>query len=629
MTILVGSSYVSAASITENIEFNFRAMGHGDEIVNNLDEGASSNFDTWDPVPSGVWFGGWPKESILRLSEVPDDDFQIALAQVVLFGSELIMSGAAKTLVRLPVRTPDDPWNRTILNVYEISRATNWTFIRMITEDKDTPPNPFALNDMRINFTTGPHELIFWSQEIEPDDISPTDNNDHFTRSNRTFCYVDAPLHPDRYYLFVTYVWYDSDKYVDVYLQPDSLDSEGEWNRSTLTIYNEQAPDTYSLEVNNLNISMGYSFDFQHGFGNSAYGLNHWFDADDRIEFYSYVDPDRINTSHYLTFMLPFRSSTANVSWSCTIYAINFAEGTQRTLFSIDDYLANDFLLFSMEDAFSNNITAFNFDGWMKIICGVNNDTRIWLPLWDVPFNENTSINQTFFGEATSTNWNEFTYTWDNEYNYNPLQWIQYQKTTSEVYNYHWMVQHSVQFNVYRWDKVGASDPGTENLDQTEYMSFSQKVFFGIGSLFIKVGDWVSPVSPYFGYALRQTGVAHQLIAKYGDMPDLLGWTYDKLTIVKEILWDFGQWIWKVGQNIAGSLPFAWDLLQVIMAIIILLLAFVALFTPVLITIKGGMGLRKGILGDIEGATAEISGAQTVASTTLAKVGAFMPRARK
>lgn len=609
VTVLIGSSYVSAASVTETTEVNFRAMGQGDVVQNNLDEGEVSNFDTWDPVPQGVWFGGWPKESILRLDEVPDDDFSIALAQVALFGSDLIMSGAAKTLIRLPIRTTDDPWDHALLNVYEISRATNWSFIRMITQNKAGPPDPFKLNDMRINFTAGPHELMFWSQEIEPDDISPTDDDDHFTRSNRTFCFVDAPIHPGRYYLFVTYVWYDSDKYVDIYLQPDSLDSGGSWNRSSLAVYNEQAPDLYSLVNQNFNISMGYSFDFVHGFGNSAYGLNHWFDAEDRIEFYSYVDPDQIDTSHYLTFMLPFRSSTDNVTWSVTIYAINFGEGDHRTLFSIDDYVANDFLLFSMEDDLANNITAFNFDGWFKVICTVKNDTRLWLPLWDIPFNETTSINETFFGESDDLNWKEFFYTWDSDWRYNPLQFLQYEKASYQVYNYHWMVQHSIQFNPYRWDKVGPAAAGTENLESTEEMTFGQKIFYGIGSVFIKVGNWIAPIHPGYGYDLRLTGLAAQMVAQYADFPGVLGWAYDKLMIVRDALVQVGQWLWRVGQAIRGALEFVWDLLQVVLAIGIVILAVVLLFTPIYFTFKGGMAIRKAVLGDIEGAAAEITGA--------------------
>lgn len=590
IVMMVSPMYVKATVTDEVIrEVNYAAISGGDEIQNNLDEGSKTNFDTWDPVPSGVWYGGWAIESQQRLSTVPDDDFSIGLATVVRFGSELIMSGAARTVVRLPIYTSGDPWDRARLNIYEITEDTNWTFQRDIHFNQlGDPTGEHDLNDMKINFSGSDHELIFWSRNYDPDDISPTDGDDHFTRSNRTYVIVDAPIKPDVYYLFVTYVWYDSDKYVEIFYQPDSL-TDGDWNLSTIGIYNEFAPDSYQLQVHNLSISLGYSFDFQNGFGNSAYGLNLYMYDGDGIVFNSYVDPDTINDSHYLSFMLPYRSSVSNISWTGSIYMKRDDTHGFSEMMGFSNYITNDFLLISMETTWATNVSAY-FDGWFRISLTINNETRLWLPLWDIP--AATGDQRMGLDWFTNSSGDPFNGIWEtnSRFNYNPMQYVGIERDAGGYYQYHWMVQHSIQFNSYYWQKHTPSTGGSGITDPTEEMTFTNKIIFGLGSIIIKMGDVTTNVNIQLGTTLRAAGMAMQLVASYADFPDPFGWTWDKIQQIIGGIQSLGTWIWRALQESVGFLRWFVEtvtyFISIILGVLVLVIALIILFLPMWFSAK-------------------------------------------
>lgn len=556
----------------------------GDGIQNNLDPGARTNFDTWDPVPQGVWFGGWAIESLLRLRIVPDDEFQLAMAQVCYFTGDLIMSGAARTLVRLPMRLVDGgTWDRARMNVYAIDQSTNWTW-----DYFDTPISPagmgLQLDHMKINFTDGPHELIFWSENYDPTDTSPTDDNDHFSRANRTFAFVDAPLPPNQYLLFVTYAWYPSDSYVEVYWQPDSLDAEGVWNRSSLATYNRVAPDSYAIEDFNSNASLGYSFDFRNGFGNSAYGFNSWMDAGDELKFFSYVNLTNVEADDFLTLMVPFRSTTDNVSWNISIYIFNPILGGFTEIFTWGNYITRDFLLISMDDDWDNNSTGLGFtpNGWFYILMQINNDTRIRMPLWDIK--TETDIN----GPNLTWNGTSFGGVWDSDYylNYNPMQWIQLDRGGTDYYNYHWMAQHTLQFNNYVWAKNVPATSGEMEYHVTDDMSFGDKILYGIGSVFLVVGDAMEGTLGFrTGEPIRWIGAAFQLVAFAGVAGGFgfTGWAWDGLKTIGQFFMDIGTWIWRGVQSVVGAISWLVDTIvyysSIILGILIFALAiFIAFF---------------------------------------------------
>jgi hypothetical protein len=619
--------YVKAVS-TEQFTWNVNYAGitGSDEIQNNLDNGTRTNFDTWDPVPSGVWFGGWAIESQQRLSAVPDTNFSIALATVCNFGSDIIMSGAGRTLVRLPVYTPSSGhWTEARMNVYKIAQNTNWTFSKNIVGTNFASEN---LNNMKINFTNGPHDLIYWSETYSPTDYSVTDDNDHFTRSNRTYVFVDAPIIPGEYYLFVTYVWYPSDAYVEIFWQPDSLDSEGIWNRSTLAIYDEPAPDAYNLDVHNLNLSCGYSFDFRNGFGNSCYGVNIYCNPTDELEFWLYVNQSHIDPNWFPTFHLPFRSSLDNVSFDILIQVFDPATGVQVDYIDWDNYIANDFILVSGQDAWSSNTTAWDlipqkYCNWFRVVIEINNATRLWIPTWNVPApsGDNATLNTTW---KSGADW--FNEIWDSdaEFNYNLEMWFQHELLGSPatVYNYHWKPQATLQFNNYWWSKNVQPSGAVERTNPTENMTLTQKAFYAFGSFLVRAGDAVVPFSFGLGTALRSVGATVQFIGKYGDLPDPIGWVWDGIQRVASAFQTFGTWIWRAVQSAVGAISWFIETLtyygSIILGILILILSFIVLFFPIWASAKIGQIIVKASLGDTRGAVDDMG---AIAQTTKKMVG--------
>lgn len=599
--MLVPTQYVKAVQYDEIVqEVNFQAITGADETQNNLDENAQTNYDTWDPVPQGVWFGGWPVESRLRLDDVPNTDFVVSMATVCRFGADIVMSGAARTLVRLPVHTSDDPWTSAYLNVYEIAEGTNWTYTR---ENGTASTFGSALGQMRINFTSGSHRLIFYSETYSPSDLSPTDGDDHFTRSNRTYSFVDAPLKPDVFYLFVTYVQYASDKYVEMYIQSDSLDSEGEWNRSSIAVYNEQAPDTYTLDIDNMNVSNGYSFDFRNGFGNSAYGLNVWIDGGDDLEFLLYQNLSNVDDTHYMTFHIPYRSTVDNISWDVALQEWDPVSGDITEFYAASNYIANDFLLISLDTQWSTCSTFHSLDltGWFKIVLSIDNDTRIWLPLWDV--------GQAPVGARVDRSWMKnpiggthgIIWDSDNDPTYNLEMLIQHEKSGSEYYNYHWATQASLQWNDFYWTKNTPRTSGTEELDPTENMTLTGKIFYGVGGFFISAGSYLGFFNPGLGYGLRHLGTAARLVAVADVLPDFFGWALDGIQRIVDFFRSIGQWIWRAAQEVIGWIRWFVETVvyyaSIILGLIVFIIALIILFTPAWFAAKFGQIIVQALRG--------------------------------
>lgn len=628
LVVLTLSSTAQGAVLYDYQEIRFQAPGNSDVVQNVLDPSEDTNVDTWDPPPEGVWFGGWAKETLMRIEDVPDTKYELALAQVCYFGSDVIMSGASRTLVRLPVLTTASTWSHGLLYVYEISTGTNWTFGREITERADTGDD-HELNDMRINFTAGSYELIYWSQDLDPADTSKSDDDDHFSRSNRTYVYVDAPIKPATYYLFISYIWYASDQYVDVYLQPDSLDTTASWNRSTIATYNEEAPDLYDLGVFDFNFSMGYSFDFLHGFGNSAYGLNHWFYDGDDIEYYTYIDPDSIDSSHYLTFMMPFRSSVDNISWNVTLYAMNFEIGTTTVLFSLEEMIFNDFILYSMPDTWTTNITG-DWTGWIKIYLTVGNNTRLWLPLWDIGLTNAMRWDDDFFINMTGSGFPELNFPHAPDGSFNLGQYLELERGSTPTYHYFWTPQHSIQFNDYYWTKTSGTSAGTDRLEETENMTHSESVFWAAGRILLKIGDVFTPIVVAAGEFARDPWYAAKIALYYGTgvLSQLDGSVWDTILQALIPIYALGRFLEKIGFSAYDTYKAALTFLDALLAVIIFILSMVAFFVPVYFTIKGAMALRKAVLGDPQGAIEEVKGAADTALEAGSKAAQAMPRRR-
>jgi hypothetical protein len=126
--------------------------------------------------------------------------------------------------------------------------------------------------------------------------------------------------------------------------------------------------------------------DFRNGFGNGAYGLNIWVDSGDELGFFTYVDPSTIDNNNYLTFMLPYRSTTDNLSIDVALQEYNPVTGGVVEFASYANYICRDFILLSLSQTWGACVTAFSLveSGWFRVAIDINNDTRFWVPLWDI-----------------------------------------------------------------------------------------------------------------------------------------------------------------------------------------------------------------------------------------------------
>jgi hypothetical protein len=136
-------------------------------------------------------------------------------------------------------------------------------------------------------------------------------------------------------------------------------------------------------------------------------------------------------------------------------------------------------------------------------------------------------------------------------------------------------------------------------------MTFSQKVVYGVGSLFIKVGDVLVNIHFGIGSAVRSVGAAIQIAAKYAEFPNFAGRVWDSLVNAFQ---GVGQWLWRVAQAIKGFLEVVLDLVTWLLGIVILFMAIGLGAFCVFISFKFGMAFRKAMLGDMEGAIGEVSG---------------------
>jgi hypothetical protein len=623
--ILMVPQFVYANEMTEySVSLDYEPSGNYDDQANRLDNTTTTNHDTWNPAPVGVWVGGFAPESLMRLSTVPDSNCSVGLAQVCYFTPDQIMSGASQTIVRLPLHTTTDTWTRAILNIYEIGTNANWTFNETTMFSWPvTREFPLEFNSMTLNFTAGYHQLMYWSMNLTPSDASPSDGNDVYTRDERTYVIINTPIHPNRYYLFVTYAFYATDKYAEIYWHPDSM-TQGRWNRSTMGIYNLLDPDLYSLIVDDFNVSFGYSFDFRQGFGESTWALNKFFFKDDQLCFWAYMDPKTINLSDYFTILIPFVAESRNISITCSVWMDDqLSDSAHEIIHNVSEW--NDFILLSNKDNWTNELIAgggMNFTGWFQIFLTFHNDTRIKFYLNDLKTTYDTGYNQTWFYGSDY----RFRFIWDNNWHWNPLEFVQWQNfDMSKTLVYHWQMYFIVQSNPYYWEKTTPNPPAPPHMARDyDEMNFSEKIFYNFGRIAIKMGQILVSMGMPFGYTIMDIGVEAILIAQYVDLPDPLGFIQDGLNWAWDKLVGFGQWIWKIGQSIVGAIKWFVEQLvyygSIILGILLFILAFVVLFVPMWATLKIAMAFRKAVFGDIEGATGEIKGMVNTAQGAFKKI---------
>jgi hypothetical protein len=289
----------------------------------------------------------------------------------------------------------------------------------------------------------------------------------------------------------------------------------------------------------------------------------------------------------------------------------------------------NDYIFLSCAENFTQNFTLGNFTGWFYIELIIGNNTRMKFWMEDLPMVSGaTGFNSSFFyvysliGKTASGP----RAIHDNNYRWNPLEVLEYNSANNSFHDWcHFAPYFSFQLNPYYYTRNNAPSPDKNNEKHKGETNWYRVGMFLGGILLIMAGSIVTLVCPPAGLLMIGVGIGMTITSLSdklwnglsGAVSDALNWAYDKLAAL-------GNFIWKVGQSIAGLIiKFAETLVyfgSIVLGIILFILAFIVLFIPMYFTLKLAMAFRKAVFGDIEGSANEIRGLVNTTQGAVSKV---------
>lgn len=314
---MIVPNFVKAESTAQETIINAPSE-HNDaynEVVNVANDTAIQNYQTWDPVPQGIWIGGSTKESLFKLNTVmPNGSFGIITYEFSMSASQ-IMSGASEFVVRLPISF-DSGISSWFYEMYQISESRSYEiyeYTHFLWAPTPEPRLKFASDAIMVGGKTGFNSTIGY-----PASSAYYDSDNFWTSGDRGYIRMSASIVPDVLYLFVFYVEYKTDARVKVYLSPNDVCSDKIFRSSVNTFIN--TIDGSIISPNELNVDMGISFDMLMGESNGF--SNHEFIVypGDTISIWGYAK--LAGTLNYHTLMIPFwtQNHTASFSIDVSLY---------------------------------------------------------------------------------------------------------------------------------------------------------------------------------------------------------------------------------------------------------------------------------------------------------------------
>lgn len=297
---------------------------NNDEVMNIANDTIEFNYQTWDPLPSGIFVGGLIKESLIELREYPigvpqgtgayEHYSETLFAQPVKLTQDYVMTGTSQWVVRMPVSVADFHPLKVDFKVLKMSSAVDYKVVRRNTYDGVPSPYVPSTLDVVAGNDTELHAVckraLGWSS------LTDSPSSTIYVRDGRVYFQVLAPLHPDAWYLLVCYVMWPADVKFQFYLCPADLCSD---NVTSSRIAYEYHPASDQDIFNSLPIpaDLGFSFVFQAGLGESGVGYSRMFGAGDTILFQKLIP---IGSKYYyegvLNFVLEFRVGlTETLTW--------------------------------------------------------------------------------------------------------------------------------------------------------------------------------------------------------------------------------------------------------------------------------------------------------------------------
>lgn len=531
--------YAMAENYTvKTFNIDFEPAGDYDEIVNRAG-GEKLNYYTWENIPDGIYAGSYGPESEFALNTVmsywyervfnvtsSDEVFEhneaeyggkIILAQYVRYTPDIIMSGVSKFYVRLPINASS--FSKGVFYIYKVNSINSYfgvsndsirsfadSTVFFYTQKWNYPDYSEFIDTRYMPKADGVviAETWFNTNSTELSQFHP------YTRNNRVYVPVTAPLDPNQYYIFVTVAYAKSTisgGSTNIFISQDNISTAP--IKSFIGIATDDSIYEFKHQEEFLNVSLGYSIIFNQGYGGGISATWYQFYAGDELTYI--VNTSGVNqTGKYATVLFPFvNSGNTTVNASITI-----DDGYGHT--QTKDVSGIDFFLVSFDNSFSSNKIYY------RITIHFKNDIKLGLIL-SIP----EYIGNNFLLNATEQSWSSsinetLTRLWNN------VPYTTYIKSGDSLNRIFFAPYAPLEFGSGKWNYVIPDSSGKHKVSFWEKLG--NYIFCGVTGLYITVVG-LTPIGFSISYvlspshdifALAEAGVQIELYQNWNKLVDLI-----------------------------------------------------------------------------------------------------------
>lgn len=303
LALVVISPSMMAVTLDESeilVDMESANAAEYDELNNLANNTVHSNYATWDPMPSGVWIGSDTEESLYELNMVTANNSYFTMTWAVRFASSQIMNGASQFTVRLPI----------YVDAYV-------TGVSLSILASDTVKSHDLVGNVPTWNVSASLDYIYVKDFLDPADVSVVDGNDVFTRNNRMYVSIIAPILAEQIYVFVMTATYGPDGNPSFYISPNDVATDQIIN-SWMGWSIPTGPGMFSVGQERFDIDWGASYDVRGGLGNGITSIQLYMNEGDELWFTIWA-PYVLGLNGYHTIGIPFYTANGSAQFNVTI----------------------------------------------------------------------------------------------------------------------------------------------------------------------------------------------------------------------------------------------------------------------------------------------------------------------
>jgi hypothetical protein len=301
------------------------------EVDNIANDTIQYNFDTWDPLPPGMFVGGTIRESKMQLQEyavgieqgVPGirrHYSEFYLAQPMKLSQAYVMSGASQFVVRLPNAMDEYLPSYIVFKIFKMDSATDYSIVRRaayfgapLGAGSDAELDVVAADGSNLN-------ALAWG--VAGPTYSDSPSSWVYLRAGRLYMQLMAPLHPDEWYLLTSHAYYRNDSRWQFYLTAGDLGSDNVTASHVAYEYHPAADQNMTRDFP-VPADLGFSFVFKASLGLYGASYSRLFNAGDELRFNALIP---IGTQNYyegcLNLVTEFRMNLSDkLTWGLEVKA--------------------------------------------------------------------------------------------------------------------------------------------------------------------------------------------------------------------------------------------------------------------------------------------------------------------